>query len=145
MSATTNVLTEWRQAVMTQLDANLQDGGFTVIAGERDEKSRDRDLACVFAPPLRADQGNVNFARPVLLVRAWKASDRMPKAKPRDPEQIEQLMIDLATCLQDIQVLPDITGGGLYFFVTELEPDYEDWGVQATLTGWARNPATVDP
>lgn len=129
---------------MAKLDADLQDGGFTVIPGERDGKSSDRDLACVFAPPLRADGGNVNFARPVLIVRAWKRSDRMPKGKPRDPEQIEQLMIDLATCLQEIQVLPDIDGGsGLYFFVTQIDPDYEDWGVQATLTGWARNPATV--
>lgn len=141
----TNVLTQWRQAVMAKLDSDLQAGQFTVLAGERDGESKDRDLACVFAPPLRADNGNVNFARPVLIVRAWKASSKMPKAQPRDPEPVEQLMIDLATCLQDIQVLPELDGGnGLYFFVTEIVPDYDDWGVQATLTGWSRNPATVD-
>lgn len=142
-----NILTDWRQAVIDHLDTNLQGGDWKgrVKAGERDGGVRDRLLAHVFAPPVRADSGNVNFARPVLLVRAWIPKPRTPRnPNPLDPEPVEQLMIDLCTTLEAIQVLPTVGGGdGLYFFVTEISPDYEEWGVQATLSGWMRNPATT--
>jgi hypothetical protein len=145
MSSSSNVLTEWRKAVMAQLDTNLQDGGFTVLAGFREGPSKDRDLAVVFVPPMESD-GNVNFARPVLVVRAWKASSKMPKTDPRDPEPVEQLMVDLAECLAPIQVLPDIGGGkGLFWNLQSVEPDYDDWGVQATLVGWTENPGSQVP
>lgn len=140
MSAT-NVLSLWRRTVMARLDEHLQGGVFTIVAGERDGPSRDRKLACVFAPPVRAEGGNVNFARPILLVRAWLPQPKQPKsASPPDPEPVEQLMLDLMTTLEPIQVLDELE---LYFFVTEVVPDYQDWGVQATLNGWIRNPATT--
>lgn len=140
MSAT-NILSRWRRIVMAQLDEHLQGGEFTVVAGERDGEVKDRKLACVFAPAVRAEGGNVNFARPILLVRAWLPKPKQPRqTSPPDPEPIEQLMIDLMTTLEPIQVGDELE---LYFFVTEVVPDYDDWGVQATLTGWARNPATT--
>lgn len=142
-----NILTEWRKAVIEQLDTNLQAGKWKgrVKPGERDGAVTGKRLCHVFAPPVRAEAGNVNFARPVLLVRAWIPTPRTPRnPAPRDPEPIEQLMIDLMTTLEAIQVLPNLVdGGGLYFFVTEVVPDYDDWGVQATLNGWMRNPATT--
>jgi hypothetical protein len=140
-----NVLTEWRQAVAAQLAANLQDGTFTVLAGERDGLSRDRKLACVFAPAVQTDGSNVSFARPVLTVRAWVPIPKTPApTEPRDPEPVEQLMIDLAQCLQQIQTpaLPSAIFG-FYFFVTQIRPDYEDFGVEATLQGWTGNPAVL--
>ena len=137
----TNILTAWRRLVMAHLDEHLQGGTFkgNVVAGERDGTS-DSKLACVFAPPVRAEGGNVNFARPILLVRAWLPKAKPAPSSPRDPEEIEQLMVDLMETLQPILVLDDID---LFFHVTQVEPDYEDWGVQATLEGWARNPATA--
>lgn len=142
-----NILTDWRKTVIAHLDANLQAGAWKgrVKSGERDGGVREKKLCHVFAPPIRTDGGNVNFARPVLLVRCWLPTPRTPRApNPRDPEPIEQLMIDLAITLEQIQVLPAVAGGdGLYFIVTEIRPDYDEWGVQATLTGWARNPATT--
>jgi len=140
-----NLLTDWRAAVVTHLDANLQAGAFAgnVRAGERDGPSRIKQ-ACVFVPTMRTDGGNVSFARPVLVVRAWVGLSKVPTAiEPRDPEPLEQLMVDLATCLQQIQNLPAVGLNGLYFFVTELLPDYDDFGVQATLQAWTGNPAVI--
>jgi hypothetical protein len=141
-----NTITLWRQAVMAQLEANLQDGEFTVLPGERDGLSRDRKLACVYAPALATDGANVSFARPVLIVRAWVPQPRISaklKDVPADPEPVEQLMVDLAACLQEIQAQPAIGISGLYFFVTQIRPDYDDWGVEATLQGWTGNPAVL--
>lgn len=147
MPEPTNILTEWRLAVMAQLDTNLQAGKWKgrIRPGDRDGAVTGKKLCHVFAPPVRAEGGNVNFARPILLVRAWLPLPRTQRREyPRDPAPIEQLMIDLCTCLEEIQVLPTIGGGeGLYFFVTDVTPDYTDWGVQATLSGWMRNPATT--
>jgi hypothetical protein len=138
-----NVITEWRKAVAAHIEVNLQDGAYAgkVKPGERDGVSRE-NIACVFAPPLKTDSGNVNFARPVLIVRVWVGRAKTPaKEEPRDPEPVEQLMLDLAACLQSIQrpQLPSAIDG-FYAFVTDIEPDYEDWGVQATLQGWTGNP-----
>jgi hypothetical protein len=136
----TNILTAWRRLVMARLDEHLQGGTFDVRGGARDGSST-KKLAVVFAPPVRAEAGNVNWARPILLVRAWLPKPRTPReTSPPDPEPLEQLMIDLCQTLEPIQVLEDID---LYFFVEEVVPDEEDWGVQATLRGWERNPATT--
>ena len=138
-----NLLTQWRQEVTWQLERELQGGSFTVVAGERDGPSRDRKLACVYAPTIRSDT-DVNFARPVLIVRAWIPKPKTPReTDPPDPEPLEQLMLDVQEALQPIQVLPNVGSGGLYFFVTQVRPDYEDWGVEVTLTGWTHNPATI--
>lgn len=139
-----NLITDWRKAVMAQLDENLQDGIFEVLAGERDGLSRDRHLACVFAPPLVTDGANVSFARPALIVRAWVPKPKISATltdSPADPEPVEQLMIDLAECLQQVERQPTIGISGLYSFVTQIRPDYDDWGVEATLQAWTGNPA----
>lgn len=139
-----NVLTEWRQAVAAHIAANLQDGTYKgkVLPGERDGVSRE-NIACVFVPTLATDGSDVNFARPTLVVRAWVAKPKTPSTtQPRDPEPVEQLIIDLASCLQSIQ-RPQLASAidGFYSFVTQIRPDYEDWGVEATLQGWTGNPA----
>jgi hypothetical protein len=107
---------------------------------------RDRKLAVVFVPALRAD-ADVNWARPQLMVRAWLPKPRQPNPdSPQDPGPVEQLMWDMAECLRAVQVLPDIGGGrGLYSVLTEVLPEWNDWGVQATLIGWTTNPATLSP
>lgn len=140
-----NVITEWRQAVQTQLETSLQGGAYAgvVVAGECDG-AQHRKLACVFAPTFETDGGNVSFARPTLIVRAWVPKPKTPSSTvPVDPEPVEQLMIDLAACLQGIQT-PSLASAkdGLYAFVTRIRPDYEDWGVEATLQAWTGNPAT---
>lgn len=135
-----NVLTDWRTAVMAHLDSQLQGGSFAVRAGEHDGGSRDRKLVHVFVPSQRTD-GEVNFARPQMIVRAWIPKPKVPKQQePPDPEPVEQLMLDLAAALRPI-IATAVPDG--YFLVDEIEPDYEDWGVQATLTAWIRNPAHV--
>lgn len=137
-----NILTDWRQALVTHLKANLQDGDFEVRSGERDGESKDRKLAVVFVPTAFAEEsGDVNYARPPMVIRAWIPRSRQPRpTEPPDPEPIEQLMLDLMSCLQPVQTTL-VTG--LYFRVTAVIPDYADWGVQASLLGWTLNPASV--
>lgn len=138
-----NVITDWRKAVMAALDANLQGGSFTVVAGDLDGPSRDRKLACVFAPPVIIDSANVLFSRPVLIVRAWVPMPKTPKRQvPPDPEPVEQLMVDLMACLQPLQSL-NIGANGLLANVTKVAPDYPDFGVEATLQAWTGNPAAI--
>lgn len=136
-----NILTDWRQALVTYLDANLQSGDFDVRAGRRDGVSRDKKLACVFVPAIVEDSGSVNFARPPMMVRAWIPKPKQPPGEsPHDPEPLEQLAIDLMEILEPVQTS---LLAGLYFRVASVQIDYEDWGVQATLTSWMVNPATV--
>lgn len=139
-----NILTDWRKAVQQHLAENLQDGAFEVRAGRRDGKVRDKKLVVVFVPTLRPD-ANVNFARPQLIVRAWVPEPKQPKSEsPQDPEPVEQLLVDLAETLKEVRVLPDIGDGrGLYFEIGQITPDYDDWGVEATLNGWMTNPGAL--
>lgn len=142
-----NVLTDWREALMAQIRANLQAGAFAgdaTVAGEIDNGPQDRNLCCVFAPTVATDTANVSFARPVMVVRAWIPNPKtLIKTVPQDPAPVEQLMIDLAVCLQATQTLPDVGIGGLYYFLTQIKPDYPDYGVEATLRGWTGNPGTL--
>jgi hypothetical protein len=138
-----NILTESRLAITAKLASDLTANGkkFTVVAGERDGVSRDRNLACIWAPPMKSDGQNVNFANPTLIVRAWVRQPKPPKTtSPQDPSPVEQLMIDLARVLQQVQIP---AGVGVYWITDEIAPDYTDWGVQATLRGWTVNPATI--
>lgn len=139
-AATPNVITNFRQRVMAHIDANLQGGDFEVRAGERDGESKDRKLAVVFSPPIAEWPADINFVQPRLFVRAWIPKPRQPKSSsPPDPEPVEQLMLDmLALFPETVQttLVPD-----MYFRVQSVEPDYEDWGVQAILLGFYRNPA----
>jgi hypothetical protein len=140
-----NVITDSRKAIMAKLLSDLTATNglpFTVVAGTRDGVSRDRNIACVFAPPLKIN-GNVNFANPAMVVRAWVKQPKPPKAtSPQDPEPVEQLQIDLLRVLGEI-VLP--AGLNIYWIVDEITTDYADWGVQATLRGWTPNPGLVAP
>ncbi len=139
MSAT-NILSVWRRALMALIDEKLQGGDFEVRAGERDGASKDRKLAVVFAQPLSEWSPDVNFVQPVMLVRAWIPKPSMPKASsPPDPEPVEQLMLDILELL-DESVQTTLVED-FYFRVQLVEPDYDDWGVQATLVGFYRNPA----
>lgn len=135
-----NILTDWRQAVMSLLDTQLQGGSFTVVAGKREGLSRERKLACVFVPKFQPDT-NPNYARPPMVVRAWIKQPRQPKPDaPQDPEPLEQLTADLLELVQPVRttLVPD-----LYFEVAAIEPDYEDWGVEMILASWMLNPGTL--
>lgn len=137
-----NVFTAWRQALMALLDTSLQGGSFTVLAGRRDGRSRDRNLACVFVPKFTPDR-NLNYARPPMIVRAWVKQSRQPSQEvPLDPEPVEQLTADLLELLQPVRttLVP-----GLQFEVDAIAIDYEDWGVELTLAAWILNPGVHPP
>lgn len=135
-----NILSDWRQALVTYLAANLQGGTFTVESGVRDGQSFDRKLACVFVPDWQPDR-NVNFARPPMVVRAWWPKSMQPQnVIPVPPDDLEQLAVDLMTTLEPVQTS---LVAGLYFWVSKVRIDYEDWGVEAQLTSWTRNVATL--
>lgn len=139
-----NILSDWRQAVMDQLDTNLQGGLYTgkVVAGIKDGAQTDY-AACVFVPTMVSNTADIDFARPVLTIRAWLPLTKLLlKTTPVDPGPVEQLMVDLAQCLQPIQSLA-LESGGLTFAMVKIVPDYPDFGVEATLRGWIGNPTTL--
>jgi hypothetical protein len=137
-----NILTDWRLALIAHLETNLQGGIFDVRSGERDEGlgSKDRPLAVVFTPTIK-DAANILFSSPPMLIRAWLPQSTQPKATaPRDPGPLEQLAVDLMTTLEPVQA--SLLPGRLFFHVAEIAFDYVDWGVQATLSSFTGNPAT---
>lgn len=139
-----NILSDWRQAVMDQLDANLQGGLFTgkVVAGSKDGAQTDF-AACVFVPTMVSNTADIDFARPVLTIRTWLPLTKLAlKTTPPDPAPVEQLMVDVASCLQPIQTL-ELDSGVLTFALVKMVPDYPDFGVETTLRGWIGNPATL--
>jgi hypothetical protein len=141
-----NILTDWRRALVDYLAENLQDGVFDVRGGTRTGVSRDKHRACVFVPRIRQDDGNINFARPPMIVRAWPPKPKQPSStSPPDPEPLEQLAVDLMATLQPVQTTLLPSEPGFYFWVVdvEIDDDLDEWGVQATLTAWTRNPATL--
>lgn len=144
-----NILTDWRQAVISHLASDLQGGAFEVRSGKRDGEVKDAPadkvgLVVVWIDELGEFATDVAWARPPMLVRAWIARSKQPKTKaPADPEPVEQLMIDLAISLQKVQVNLLPADQNFYFRLARVVPDYADWGVEATLTSWMRNPAVV--
>jgi hypothetical protein len=139
-----STLTDWQTAVVSTLTAGLTE--FTIEEGKRDGPSRDRNLAVVFADDDQPENpdGNVQWIRPVLRVRAWLQNPKQVKAtSPRVDTSLRDLLEQIETILQPGQVLPDVGLGGLYFFVTGTKIDRVDWGVELVLTGWAENPAVL--
>lgn len=134
-----NILTDWRRALIAHLAANLQAGDWDVRSGERDGPVKDRQLAVVFVPAI-TEAGDVLFASPPMIIRAWIPRSKQPKPElPQDPEPLEQLAVDLMTCLEPVQAS---LLASLYFRVASVEIDYDDWGVQATLASFTLNPAS---
>lgn len=143
-----SVVGEWIDAVVDRLETAdvLPDlglaGTWTVHRGELDGKQSTK-TACVF----EGDWGlapSVNWARPVLYVRAWLPEHRLPKTQPRDPALLSDLAEAVMAAMQPIQTLPLVDDGrGLYFFPTFTRQDRDDWGVEVRLDGWCRNPGTV--
>ncbi len=135
-----NILSDWRKRLVAHLDVNLQGGDFEVRSGERDGEVKDKKLAVVFAPPISEWAQDINFVQPLMIVRAWVPKPKQPRSSsPPDPEPVEQLMLDLLEVFDETlqtTLVPDF-----YFRVQRVEPDYDDWGVQATLLGFYRNPA----
>lgn len=134
-----NLFTTWATATVDHLEANLTGASgepFTVIHGRRDGDSKDRYLACVFVAPTAEWPQDVNFLRPVLVVRAWIPKPKIRDGSPPDPSPVEDLMSRVWDVLEGVRTsLMDPAFG--YFEVTSVEPDYDDWGVQATLTAYA--------
>ena len=139
----TNVLTTWRENIAALVTSTFAAESPRAIVGERvaQSVSRDSDLFCVFASPIRPTAGNVNNANLVLTVRYWKKYPKVGatlRDVPRDPEPIEQLMLDMAAMFK-----PHLTDQGIdYYHVESITPDVADeYGVEAVLTAWTRNPA----
>jgi len=138
-----NILTDWRKALVAHLEDNLQGGDFkgNVLSGERDGESKDRKLACVFVPSIQEFAQNILFATPPMVIRAWIPKPKLPKAQqPVDPEPVEQLGVDLMSCLEPVEAT--LLAGRLFFRVGSVDFDYADWGVQASLVSFTDNPAT---
>jgi len=134
-----NVLTDWRTALVDHLDANLQGGSYTVLSGPRDGAT-DRKLACVFVPAWQQAR-DVSFGTPPMIVRAWVPQPTtLAPTSPQDPGPLEQLAVDLMTTLQPVQTT---LLAALYFWVAKIRFDYDDWGVEATLQSYTRNLATL--
>lgn len=138
-----NILTDWRVALVAHLQTDLQGGIFDVRSGERDEGLgvSDEPLAVVFTPKIR-NASNILFASPPMVIRAWLPKSKLPITElPRDPGPLEQLAVDLMTCLEPVQA--SLLPGRLSFWVQEVDFDYVDVGIQATLTSYIVNPATA--
>jgi hypothetical protein len=129
-----NVVTLWREKVVQHLRDNLHAGEFTVLSAKRQGPSRDRKLCCVFKERTtsRAVRDPGAFIAPVLIVRAWLPLPAQPRprghrqqgtAEP-DPQELEQLEMDMWTTLDPIRALPDI---GVYFEIDETLLDLDEW------------------
>lgn len=138
-----NIITEFRQALMTQLAESFREAD--VRAGRRDGVSRDRDRIHVFFDRWEILADHYQVARPVMLVRYWKARSEVPQSDwPVDPEPLEQASVDLLAALRAVQELPTLTRPW-YFNIdyVRIDDDPEEWGVEARLLAFTANVGTI--
>ncbi len=138
-----NVVSDFRAALVTQLTASFRDA--EVRSGRRQGVSRDMDRINVFFEGWRTSSDRVVVARPVMIVRYWKARSEIPSSdEPTDPQELEQASIDLLSALRAVQELPTIVRP--WFFIIEsviVDDDPEEWGVEARLTGMTANVGVI--
>lgn len=134
-----NALSTWRDATRAHLaDTDNLVGanglGFTVLDGRRDGESKDRNLACVFLAPAAEWPTDVNFLRPVLVVRAWEPKPKLRRASPSppDPEPLEELVSKVIDTLQGVRT--SLFAG--YFETGAYRLDPDDWGVEVELVAY---------
>jgi len=137
-----NILTDWRAAVAAHLKTMFPT--YTVYSGYREGRSSDMDVIAVFSPGIREMADRVHTAEHRLFVRIWpRLISPVPGEEPRDPEQLEQLAVDLETALRAVQKTLATSSGIWFTRLTNVEMDYDDWGCQATLVAWSKNPAVI--
>jgi hypothetical protein len=138
-----NVVSDWREALVTALATAFPNA--EVKSGQRQGVSRDKDRVNVFFGGWQRSQDRAVLAQPTMIVRAWKSDSKIPGATwPNDPEELEQLSIDLLTALRAIQALPTLTRP--WFFNVDsvtIDTDPEEWGVEARLVAWTANLAAI--
>lgn len=138
----TDLLTDWSLALRTLLEHPTDGlGPIKFLDGFRDGVSTERDIGCVFSPGFAEFGGDVNFANPTMVVRVWKKRSAEPSQNnPPDPTPMYALAWRLAEILEPVQatLLDD-----MYFRATSARIDHLDQGVEVTLLGFVRNPATV--
>lgn len=135
-----NLLTDWRVSLKSVLKTTFPNAD--IYDGERPNKlARDRMKICVFVPQLTEWSPDANMAQPEMMIRIWCAIPRNQTESPRDPEPVEVAMMTLATALQAVLVT---LNGPDFFKVQRITPDYlEEYGLEASLIGWARSPMMI--
>lgn len=139
-----NLISTWRLALVSYLTTEFPNAD--VLSGERTGVSRDKPRICVFMPTdgLKQFERDGAMATVVMVVRYWPKRGKQPQpGSPLDPTDLEQAVWDLATSLEQVRSSGLSTSDDLTFEVPSIEPDYDpdEWGVEATLVGWTRNPA----
>lgn len=132
-----NLLTDWRVSLKGVLKDTFPSAD--IYDGERPSKLvRDRMVICVFASPMTEWDRDVNMAQPTMTVRIWCPIPRNQQDSPRDPQPIEQVMMDFAHAMQAVLVTLD---GPDFFKVPRITPDYiDEYGIEAELVAWTRSP-----
>lgn len=137
----TDLLTDWAAALVALLKHPTNGLGIEILNGFRDGVSTERDIGCVFSPGFAEFGGDVNFANPAMVVRVWKKRSAEPSQNvPPPPGPLYALAWRVAQLLEPVQAsLVD----DFYFRVQAARIDHPDQGVELTLLGFVRNPATV--
>jgi hypothetical protein len=138
-----DLLTDWAAALVALLKHPTDGLGIKILDGYRDGISTEEDIGCVFSPGFGEYGADVNFANPLMVVRVWKRRSQEPSQnKPAPPAPLYALAWRIAQILEPVQatLIDDF-----YFRATAARIDHPDQGVEVTLLGFVRNPATVEP
>lgn len=136
-----DLLTDWADALVALLKHPTDGLGIKILNGFRDGISTEEDIGCVFLAGFAEFGGDVNFTNPQMIVRVWKRRSQEPSQnKPASPAVLYELAWQVAEILEPVQAS---LVEGLYFRMTGARIDHPDQGVELTLLGFARNPATV--
>lgn len=140
-----NIVSSLRDALVADLAAQFPDAD--VMSGLRVGKAVDGAKIAVAWIGFGERSNAVVVGEAKLIVRYWPATPRVrddATAGVRDPSQLEQAALDLATFLQTKQT--SYSALGVWFVrLVGVEPDYDpdEWGVEATLLAMFDNPAVI--
>jgi hypothetical protein len=143
-----DVLGDWREALGAQLKLAFPDA--EVVYGPRTGVSRDKRRIAVFAPPEPMGHlgDRIVVATPRMVVRFWPARSRQPPEDEdwfgEDMSPLEEAKAELELFLRDRQASLGVTN--LWFYLVdsiEIDPDPEEWGIEARLTGQGANLAAT--
>lgn len=136
-----NLISDWRDAIVTVLEAAFPNA--EIVSGDRSGVPA-RELIAVFFDGYQRQPGRAAVAEPKLVIRYWPVSHRLPGRTPRDPAELEQASVDLMLALEPVQATLAVDDLW-YFMVDSVRPDYDpdEWGIEARLTGYAKNIAAV--
>jgi hypothetical protein len=143
-----DVLTDWRNALVTELRLAFPDA--EVMSGPRTGVSRDKARIAVFAPPepMGHLSDRVVVATSRMWIRYWPPRSEQPPAQTdwngEDMSELEAAKTALEAFLRPRQASLGVTN--LWFFLVDsitIDPDPEEWGVEARLTGQGDNLAAT--